>query len=528
MRIERVSLRVLSIGILLILGGSSAFLSLVAGSHFREAALGSQIKSLSRVIEVAGGEVIKSLRSQVVSVGFSLQKRDEFRDSLQQLAEEGGRKRLLDVLDDPFITGFVGVADVELVKLRVFDLELQQLAESRRGSADLTQGLPPFLYTRAKPRSGADRLKAVGGLWVSPIGPLYSVLVPVGGLRVKGYLELVVQPNFNLPRVAEIIQMPLEIFNMSGTPIYQSHGSGREQFEWLPVEYVMMSDNGEPAFRLVAMENVEELNAEMYDTQLRTTFGFLSLTLASLLLALWLFNRFLFRPVENMMGQIERCTRGDLDTQIEGRSLKEFHALAKAFNGMTKKLRDSIKELQKLSSLDGLTGIANRRQFDAALENEWKRSLRGGEYEVSLILLDIDYFKQFNDTYGHQSGDDCLKRVAAALQQATQRPADLVARYGGEEFVVLLPATGTQGALNLAAQIQNEVAKLRIRHSSSDVSTCISVSLGITTLTPTAETPPFLLIGEADEALYYAKERGRNRVELSEKLRNGGASQQHG
>ncbi|MFA9202275.1 MAG: diguanylate cyclase domain-containing protein, partial [Candidatus Nanopelagicaceae bacterium] len=141
------------------------------------------------------------------------------------------------------------------------------------------------------------------------------------------------------------------------------------------------------------------------------------------------------------------------------------------------RLQTANQKLQKLAILDGLTGIANRRYFDLVLDKEWQRLARE-QQPLSLILCDIDYFKAYNDTYGHQQGDRCLKQVAQILQQSTRRPADLVARYGGEEFAIILPNTDLQGALFIAKNIKQELAQKQLPHSQSSVSQYVTCSMG--------------------------------------------------
>ncbi len=165
--------------------------------------------------------------------------------------------------------------------------------------------------------------------------------------------------------------------------------------------------------------------------------------------------------------------------------------------------------LEQLVNLDGLTQVANRRRFDEYLEKEWQRLAREQE-PLSLILCDIDYFKRYNDFYGHQAGDTCLKQVAKAIEQSLRRPADFVARYGGEEFAVILPNTSFEGASHVAASIQNSVAQLNISHAASQVASHITLSLGISTTVPTATISDTALVAAADKALYEAKRRGRN------------------
>ncbi len=167
------------------------------------------------------------------------------------------------------------------------------------------------------------------------------------------------------------------------------------------------------------------------------------------------------------------------------------------------------EQLRRLATIDGLTQIANRRYFDQYLAQEWKRLSREKQF-LSMILCDVDFFKRYNDTYGHQLGDDCLKLVAQALSEAVQRPADLVARYGGEEFAVVLPNTNVSGAMRVAESIKRAVQDLKIPHEKSDTSEYVSISQGVTSIVPTDKIIPESLILSADKALYQAKNQGRN------------------
>lgn len=166
-------------------------------------------------------------------------------------------------------------------------------------------------------------------------------------------------------------------------------------------------------------------------------------------------------------------------------------------------------ELQKLVNVDGLTQVANRRCFDTRLELEWQRLSREAQ-PISLILFDIDYFKRYNDSYGHQTGDDCLTLVAQTVKKTLARPADLVARYGGEEFAVILPNTDEKGAITVAEQIRTAVTNLGINHQNSDISDIVTISLGVASLLPTPTQDPSILIKQADIVLYRAKHQGRN------------------
>ncbi len=184
-----------------------------------------------------------------------------------------------------------------------------------------------------------------------------------------------------------------------------------------------------------------------------------------------------------------------------------------------KELTQANAQLQELAYLDGLTHVANRRKLDEYLQQEWRRLLRD-RAPLGVIMADIDYFKAYNDIYGHQMGDDCLKRVAKVLQDNLKRPADLVARYGGEEFVVILPKTSLKGAERVAEKMRRLIRYQAIPHQGSDLDARITLSLGVAVAVPTATVSPETLIHHADNALYQAKHGGRDRVVMAPLLSN--------
>jgi diguanylate cyclase (GGDEF)-like protein len=174
-------------------------------------------------------------------------------------------------------------------------------------------------------------------------------------------------------------------------------------------------------------------------------------------------------------------------------------------------LENSNQDLQRLSYLDSLTGIANRRHFEQTLDLEWRRANRNGT-ALSLIMVDIDFFKPFNDTYGHQYGDDCLILLANVFRNALKRPGDLVARLGGDEFIMILPGVAESGAAEMAEAIRAKIEALEIPHKGASAEPIITISLGVVSSYPTQGFYPQELIHAADEALYLAKEDGRNQV----------------
>ena len=179
------------------------------------------------------------------------------------------------------------------------------------------------------------------------------------------------------------------------------------------------------------------------------------------------------------------------------------------------RLRELNRLLAEQASTDGLTGAANRRHFDRTLGREWRRHARSGG-PLSLLLIDVDHFKAYNDLHGHPAGDDCLCEVARLILRSAARPGDLAARYGGEEFAVILPATDRAGAIAMATIIKERLRLRALPHGGPGASPLVTVSIGGATLVPPPNTTPRFLVGRADRALYAAKRGGRDRIVLAE------------
>jgi diguanylate cyclase (GGDEF)-like protein len=202
---------------------------------------------------------------------------------------------------------------------------------------------------------------------------------------------------------------------------------------------------------------------------------------------------------------IERYARADF---VMARLLQEEQEKVRRAN---QELAERNEELKGLAEVDDLTKIPNRRMFEQELKRGWRRTVRTSR-PLTLLLCDVDNFKAFNDTYGHQSGDECLVKVARAVQSSARRPGDYAARYGGEEFAVILQDTGIEGAQHVAERICQTVRNLAIVHAGSTVAKTVTISVGAASIQPTHEREPEALVRKADECLYQAKGEGRNRV----------------
>jgi len=269
-----------------------------------------------------------------------------------------------------------------------------------------------------------------------------------------------------------------------------------------------------------------------------TTLLLSSLALISAILLGAIANRLIINSVTRISDVAKAISSGQLLAIEQQPKIKELAIVTESINSMalqlqasayniedleskweerveesTKNLKQVNQKLQRLANIDGLTQIYNRYYFDLALEELWQYTIKQ-RGQISLIMCDVDNFKLYNDTYGHLMGDRCLKRVAQAINTAVDRNQDLAARYGGEEFVIILPRTNSTGAIQIANRINSAVNRLNIPHNTSTVANHVTISCGVACLNPNPNTSATSLIASADNALYQAKQRGRNRSVL--------------
>ena len=272
---------------------------------------------------------------------------------------------------------------------------------------------------------------------------------------------------------------PAEVFHAYLTSWLCLHVLGTDQVLARQVGLINRGESPEQAFEQEQLRP-RERSTEAMVKALRNTFQVLSRLSLDLISA----NRFLEERVAARTADLEKANES---------------------------LITANQKLEVYSQTDGLLGIANRQFFDTRLHDEWNRALRDQE-QISLLMIDVDFFKNYNDEYGHQAGDACLQAVAKAAAGKMVRAVDLLARYGGEEFVVVLPHTSAKGAYKVALSICQAVSDLKIPHSTSSVADHVTVSIGVASMLPDRQSVPARLVGAADQALYAAKQHGRNRV----------------
>jgi diguanylate cyclase (GGDEF)-like protein len=255
----------------------------------------------------------------------------------------------------------------------------------------------------------------------------------------------------------------------------------------------------------------------------RTSLLIVLIVIPVIMYIIWyLLGRYVLKPVNKLKVQINTIAQGDyknehkLDSKDEIGTLSLFiENMAKTIDSRNEDLKSANRKLEILTITDGLTGIYNRRHFDDVMKSEWSRAKRSG-LPLSVIMCDIDFFKKYNDTYGHQAGDECLIMIAIALKGMIHREGDKVFRYGGEEFIALLPNTPMDAAVQIAISFLKAVTGLGQKHEYSPDHGIVTISAGVSSVIPDKETESGYLIGLADNALYKSKQNGRNRVNSAE------------
>jgi len=511
MKIERLSIRQLTIGVIALFGFISIIISFFASTYFLNSALKYQYHSFARVIQIGSQESVNNLRDILHKIASTLATNRELGQLMEAHDNVSNRKKMQASIDDIIRNGFVDVAKVNLLAIRLYSIDLKPLVQSQRDELIFTETLPEIIRLKASNRNSVERFKAIFDFWTYQQRPYFSILIPVGGFKLKGYMELLVDPVFNLRRISGILQMPIKIVSVDGQVLYEKGITDETLSSMHPIEYELRSSLYEPIVKIVAYTEAESLKQELIQTQAYTTLIFLALTMISLLFAMWIFKHYLFDPLSKMITQIKLITEGSLQSRVAPFGLKEFSLLANNFNIMTKRLHERTEILDHLSKNDALTGIPNRRYFEDTFEREFYRSKRNNT-PLGLLILDIDFFKKYNDHYGHQQGDHCLQKVAQSISNLLVRPGDFIARYGGEEFVIILPDTDQDGVHHIAEQVRSSIWELKVEHASSQVCDYVTVSIGGAVLSGNNFENPEALLKQADDMLYQAKEESRNKV----------------
>ena len=285
-------------------------------------------------------------------LGVYTKKTKGFRSAVAQLVDNPGDRDLsgqaAKLLDEQFYQRYVTSSIVDLKKIRLYNLDFQLIAQSNEGDNKLSARLPDTLLSKARPRRGAERLKMLTSLWINGDEPLYSVLLPVGGLRQNGYMEIVLQPAHNLKSVETITQLPVTIAAADGNEFYKSKNwESAAVATSLPIHYVMKTDEGNVAYHFEVLEDMAAFHDGMNQTQ-ATIIGSIVIVLGLFLFVMmWVMGRHLFKPAEKLVAAMEKCSQGDLTISVDEKGVKELHVLSKALAILVESLRNQVSVISR-------------------------------------------------------------------------------------------------------------------------------------------------------------------------------------
>lgn len=516
MRLPRPSLHILTLTLLVFL---SMALLLSSSEIYRRLAYDHQIEALASLIKLETADALQDLEIQMQEVGIAIQHEPLFREMFNRK----DASFLEFELDNQFHQHAVTGGTINLVRLYVYDLDFTLIAQSTAApsSEDAHDVICPSLRETARKREGVARLQSIAELCTRNNQPYFSVMVPIGGLRPTGYIQVVVDPAQSLGSMEERLKIPVRVTLGNGSETYKSltwqdNGDVKKS---LVSDYVLLTPRGRPALKISAMRNISKFSDELdYTRNLVIGIGG-GITLLAALLASLMLQKTTLEPIRLLTRQLQTILQNKNypkeSIMIQGEG--EVHGLAQVFNEMSGDLNSLYNTMEKMAFIDTLTQLPNRTFLQQRLEEAIAiNSHNNGCF--GLILLDLDGFKEINDTLGHPVGDLLLKQVGERLKKTLESFGSLcdldthtvepairdvtLARLGGDEFAILMPMlTSAHEAIGVAHEI-TEV--LQAPFSVDGTVVAIGGSIGIT-LFPEHGADSDTLLRRADVALYIAK-----------------------
>lgn len=502
---------------LVLMGVLALALALTTGEIYRKEALDSQRNALAELLQLSVTEQLRDHEERTRDLGLALQSERGFHAALT----DGDRERLARELHHQFRQYFAGATVIKLEKLVAYDAELRLLASTTLNAAS-TSGASgcPALLARIRKRNDADRAQAMSSLCHNERALRHAVLVPVGGLKPVGYIEVVTDPAPALMRIENKLGFPVRLRDPQDRRLYASES-------WPPpdavlntvvAEHVLTGLGGEPILKVAVLRNIESLQARLRQTRYLVLYIAVFVTALCVVLALLVLEKTALRPLNSLTEHLRqvRHNKKRLGEPVAAGGLTEIRELAEDFNSMARELDRLYGSLEHMAFTDPLTNLPNRARFRDSLEETVRQHMLS-QSSFALFLIDLDRFKSVNDSLGHQIGDLLLQEVSSRLKSVL-RGSDtvarldnetihdlegkLVARLGGDEFSAILPRVNN--VEDATAIAQKLLINIREPFLVRGHAVTIGLSIGIA-LYPQHGQDIDTLMQRADAAMYYAK-----------------------
>jgi len=519
MNISIFSIRTILGFIIAMMGLLALALAWVSGSIHRDLIFHNQQTMMEEVIGVAVKERLGDLTDISQDLGLALQSETAFRDALN----DGDKAELLKLLNNQFHQYFVTAEVVKLEQLILWDKNFSMLLESTEGSVffeGLEETVCPGLYKHARLRTGVQRLQILHDFCIYANRPVYAVVVPVGGLRLKGYIMIVTDPTHNLLALESNLGMPISLRLTNSETIFQSLKWPDNKSHSLVSSYKLKDSTEKPILSILTAQNISELSRSLqragFNVFLITGFG----TFFIAVLAIFIMRKTMLNPLDRLTNKLHALhnDQSSIGDQLEVTGTKEIHAITKGFNDMSLRLSNLYHSLERMAYTDSLTKLPNRNQFQQSLKHfiELHKQI---SKPFALFLMDLDRFKGVNDTLGHHIGDELLKAVSLRLhnvlrdddvvckldnEDIVQLNDDVVARLGGDEFSAILASIRTiDDSIIVARKLIRAMERPFIV---KEHQLTIGLSIGIA-MYPEHGNDMHALVSHADVAMYDAKNR---------------------